>query len=126
MLFTIVKIGLAAGVITFASWLSGKKPELAGFITALPLASILALAFSFVEHDDPAATIQSLTHVAAHFRPFRLDLHSRRSKILHRQMTPAARHAGDIGPEILPADLGQFLLGGHRHHNPGLPFVKDV
>lgn len=58
MLFTILKVSIAVGVITFASWLSGKKPELAGFITALPFVSILALAFSFTEHNDIAATTQ--------------------------------------------------------------------
>ena len=58
MLFTVAKVAIAVSVITFASWLSGKKPELAGFITALPLVSILALAFSFTEHNDLAATTQ--------------------------------------------------------------------
>lgn len=52
-----LKIGVAATVIGFASWLAGKKPELAGFIIALPLASILALMFSYLEHRDPAASI---------------------------------------------------------------------
>ena len=42
MLFTVLKVSIAVGVITFASWLSGKKPELAGFITAkLPFGNIL-------------------------------------------------------------------------------------
>jgi hypothetical protein len=36
------KILLAASVIGYASWLSDKKPVLAGFIVALPLVSILA------------------------------------------------------------------------------------
>lgn len=58
MLFTALKIGLAACVVAFASWLSGKKPELAGFITALPLVSILAIAFSYIQHQDPATTAQ--------------------------------------------------------------------
>ena len=42
MLF-FLKVLLAAVVIAFASWLSGKKPELSGFIIALPLASLIAL-----------------------------------------------------------------------------------
>ena len=46
------KVLLAALVIAFASWLSGKKPELSGFIIALPLASILALVFSYLEHKN--------------------------------------------------------------------------
>tara|TARA_Y200000002_G_C22370681_1_gene532977 strand:- start:131 stop:466 length:336 start_codon:yes stop_codon:yes gene_type:complete len=46
------KVLLAALVIAFASWLSGKKPELSGFIIALPIASIIAIAFSYLEHKN--------------------------------------------------------------------------
>jgi len=53
----LIKIGIAATAIGFTSWLSGKKPELAGFIIALPLASLLALAFSYMEHKDAATSI---------------------------------------------------------------------
>ena len=55
-LFTL-KVGVAAIAIAFSSWLAGKKPELAGFIIALPLASILALAFSYLEHRDANSSI---------------------------------------------------------------------
>ena len=48
----IAKVLLAALVIAFASWLSGKKPELSGFIIALPIASIIAIAFSYLEHKN--------------------------------------------------------------------------
>ena len=41
MLVSVVKLAIAAGVISFSSWLSGKKPELAGFIMALPIATLL-------------------------------------------------------------------------------------
>ena len=51
MLFTI-KIFAAAGLIAFASWLSGRKPVLAGFIIALPLSSLISLAFSYYEYRD--------------------------------------------------------------------------
>lgn len=51
------KVFVAAIVIAFTSWLSGKKPELAGFIIALPIASLLVLVFSYFEHRDAAATI---------------------------------------------------------------------
>ena len=54
---TLLKVGIAAGVIAFSSWLAGKRPELAGFIIALPLASLTALAFSYAEHKDSAASI---------------------------------------------------------------------
>ena len=46
------KVLLAALVIAFASWLSGKKPELSGFIIALPIASMIAIAFSYLEHKN--------------------------------------------------------------------------
>ena len=58
MLLTALKVTIASIVIVFASWLSGKKPELAGFITALPLVSILAIAFSYIQHHDAATTAQ--------------------------------------------------------------------
>ena len=48
---------LAALVIAFASWLSGKKPELSGFIIALPIASIIAIAFSYLEHKNTENTV---------------------------------------------------------------------
>jgi hypothetical protein len=53
----VTKIFIAATLISFASWLSGKRPELAGFIIALPLTTMLALAFSFAEYRDPAASV---------------------------------------------------------------------
>ena len=51
------KVLLAALVIAFASWLSGKKPELSGFIIALPTASIIAIAFSYLEHKNTENTV---------------------------------------------------------------------
>lgn len=57
LVLMLLKILVAAAVIAFASWLSGKKPELAGFIIALPIASLIALAFSYLEHRDPVASI---------------------------------------------------------------------
>jgi hypothetical protein len=39
-----LKITIAVTIILGTSWLSGKRPELPGFLTALPLVSILALA----------------------------------------------------------------------------------
>ena len=53
----LIKILLAASVIAFASWLSGKKPELSGFIIALPIASIIAIAFSYLEHKNTENTV---------------------------------------------------------------------
>jgi len=56
-MFFFLKILFAAIVIAFASWLSGKKPELSGFIIALPLASLMALIFSYLEHKNPETSI---------------------------------------------------------------------
>jgi hypothetical protein len=36
-------------LIAFASWLAGRRPVLAGFVIALPLTSILAMLFSYME-----------------------------------------------------------------------------
>ncbi|MFT6071006.1 MAG: hypothetical protein ACJAT2_002855 [Bacteriovoracaceae bacterium] len=49
MWLVIGKTILAAVLISFVSWLSGKKTGLAGFLTALPLTTLLALAFSHLE-----------------------------------------------------------------------------
>jgi len=57
MMFSIIKILLSACVISLVSWLSGKKAGLAGFLTALPLTSVIALAFSYIEWKDQAQTI---------------------------------------------------------------------
>ena len=45
-LVTVAKFLFTASVIVFSSWLSQKRPDLAGFIIALPLASLLALALA--------------------------------------------------------------------------------
>ena len=46
-----------ASVIVFSSWLSQKRPDLAGFIIALPLASLLALALTHLQHSDAEKSI---------------------------------------------------------------------
>ena len=56
MLF-FIKILIAATIISFASWLSGQYPKLAGFIIALPVASLIAIIFSYYEHQDIEKTI---------------------------------------------------------------------
>ena len=57
MVFTAFKIIFSACVIAFSSWLAGKRPELAGFIVALPLVTLLVLPFNFAEYHDPENTI---------------------------------------------------------------------
>lgn len=56
-MFFLLKIVVSAAVIALASWLSGRRPELAGFIVALPIATLLALVFSYIEYKDEQATI---------------------------------------------------------------------
>jgi hypothetical protein len=53
----ISKTVIAALLISFASWLSGKRPDLAGFIVAIPLSSLIVLVFSYTEYHNPQATI---------------------------------------------------------------------
>ena len=52
-----LNILISAVVISFASWLSGRLPALAGFIVALPLASMIVLPLSFHEHGNAESTI---------------------------------------------------------------------
>ena len=52
MLFFTLKVLLSGLIIAFASWLSFKKPSLAGFIIALPLVSIITILFSYIEHKN--------------------------------------------------------------------------
>lgn len=58
MILALAKVFVAAAVISFCSWLSGKRPEIAGFIVALPIATLVVLAFSHVEWENPATTIR--------------------------------------------------------------------
>lgn len=58
MYLAIGKTIVAAVLISFVSWLSGKKTGLAGFITALPLTTLLALAFSQMEWGDSRQSVE--------------------------------------------------------------------
>ena len=58
MILTIIKLFTAAGLISFVSWLSGTKTQLAGFLTALPLTTLIALAFSHVEWKDSGQSVE--------------------------------------------------------------------
>ena len=53
----ILKTVFAALIISLFSYLSGKYPAASGFFIALPLTSLLVLAFSYQEHQDPEAII---------------------------------------------------------------------
>ena len=48
---------LAAAIISFTSWLSKTRPVLAGFIIALPLATLIALPMSHLQTDNPETTV---------------------------------------------------------------------
>jgi hypothetical protein len=52
------KTVVSALLISFVSYLSGKKTALAGFLTALPLTTLLALAFSQVEWGNSKQTVE--------------------------------------------------------------------
>lgn len=52
------KTVVAALLISFVSFLSGKKTALAGFLTALPLTTLLALAFSQAEWGNSKQTVE--------------------------------------------------------------------
>ena len=48
----------ASVIIAFCSWLAGRRPEIAGFLIALPLVSVIAILFSYLEHRQLATSIQ--------------------------------------------------------------------
>ena len=54
---TVAKFLFTASVNVFSSWLSQKRPKLASFIIALPLASLLALALAHLKHGDAQKSI---------------------------------------------------------------------
>jgi hypothetical protein len=58
MWLAIGKVFVAAVLISFVSWLSGKKVGLAGFLTALPLTTLIALAFSQIEWGDSSQSVE--------------------------------------------------------------------
>ncbi len=58
MWLAIGKTIVAAILISFVSWLSGKKTGLAGFLIALPLTTLLALAFSHMEWGDSKQSVE--------------------------------------------------------------------
>ncbi len=58
MLWAIAKTMIAASVISFASWLSNKRPDIAGFIIALPIGTMLVLLFSYAQYQDPVTSVK--------------------------------------------------------------------
>ena len=56
-MFFLFKTLLAGLIIAFSSWLAGQNPKMAGFIIALPIASLIAIAYTYYEHDNAANSI---------------------------------------------------------------------
>lgn len=56
-LLFVAKTFFAAAVLSFCSWLAGRMPQLAGFIIALPLSTLLALGFNQAEFGDPEKSV---------------------------------------------------------------------
>ncbi len=54
MAWQIGKVAIAAVLISFTSWLAGRHPKLAGFLLALPISSMIALALFQAEYKDAA------------------------------------------------------------------------
>ena len=53
----LINVAVSALVISTASWLSGRFPTVAGFMIALPLATMLVLPLSYQEHGSHANTV---------------------------------------------------------------------
>ena len=47
-----IKTFISGLIIASAAWLAGRRPVLAGFIVALPLMSMLAILFSYLQYKD--------------------------------------------------------------------------
>lgn len=54
----VFQIVFSALLLTFSAWLSKKNPEAAGFLIALPLASMIVLPFSYWTHSDPENSVK--------------------------------------------------------------------
>ena len=57
MAIFLLKTLIAALIIAFCSWLANKRPDIAGFIIAMPILSLLALAFTYTEFKNPQTSI---------------------------------------------------------------------
>ena len=58
MLSFALKTLVSSVLISFCSWLSNKRPDLAGFIVSLPLTTLLVLLFSYTEFKNTAHSMQ--------------------------------------------------------------------
>lgn len=60
-----VKLVISATIIAGASSLSTRQPVLAGYLTALPLVSILALTFAYLQNGNGEATSRYAVSILA-------------------------------------------------------------
>ncbi|MGH7309239.1 MAG: hypothetical protein ACREK6_11145 [Candidatus Rokuibacteriota bacterium] len=63
----VVNVVLSALVVGGAAWLSGRFPRAAGFLVALPLATMLVLPMAHLQHKDPETTVAWLWLIPAFF-----------------------------------------------------------
>ena len=75
MIFAL-KALLAGLIIAFSSWLAGQNPRMAGFIIALPMASLIAIAFVYFEHNSVEKTVlyaNIIKQYLNHYQFFEMD-----------------------------------------------------
>lgn len=60
----VVKVLVAACVISLASGLSGRWPALAGFLVALPVSTAIVLPMSYLEHGSLESTVALARSIA--------------------------------------------------------------
>ena len=58
MFLAFLKVVAASILISFVSWLSNRSTALAGFLTALPLTTLIALGFSHAQWKDPQQSVE--------------------------------------------------------------------
>ena len=56
-LLFILKVLVSSILISLTSWMSFKKPVLAGFLISLPIASLITILFSYLEHKNFEKTV---------------------------------------------------------------------
>ena len=65
VLWQALKLLISAGLISGSSWLMGKNPRLAGFLLALPISTLIALAFGQIEFSDTPRSVEFAKSVFA-------------------------------------------------------------
>lgn len=53
----VLKAVIAGCVVSFASWLAGRSPVLAGFLVALPISTAILLPMAYMEHGNFAQVV---------------------------------------------------------------------